>query len=103
MVQINNELTKKFIAEKMQEIRQIGDRKLILETLDNYTTTEAETIKQALIERCNQLKREMLEEWQKETMQLNSRVNEQQRAINEYEEDLKQIEGLKNFKRLKLK
>lgn len=103
MVQINNELTNKFLADKIQEIKQKGDRKNIIETIDGYIDTEAETIKQALIERCKQLKRQMLEEWQAETQQNNSKILEQQRALKDYEDDIKQIEGLKNFKRIKLK
>lgn len=103
MVQINNELTNKFLADKIQEIKQKGDRKNIIETIDGYIDTEAETIKQALIERCKQLKRQMLDEWQAETQQNNSKILEQQRALKDYEDDIKQIEGLKNFKRIKLK
>ena len=103
MVQINNELTNKFLADKIQEIKQKGDRKNIIETIDGYIDTEAETIKQALIERCKQLKRQMLDEWQTETQQNNSKILEQQRALKDYEDDIKQIEGLKNFKRIKLK
>ena len=103
MVQINNELTNQFLADKIQEIKQKGDRKNIIETIDGYIDTEAETIKQALIERCKQLKRQMLEEWQAETQQNNSKILEQQRALKDYEDDIKQIEGLKNFKRIKLK
>lgn len=103
MINIENELTKQFLADKIQEIKGYGNRKTILETADNIINKDADLIKQALIERMILLKKEILEQWEQETMNQKQQIESQQKALKEYEEDIKQIEGLKKFKRISLK
>ena len=103
MLKIENEITKNFINEKIMEIKGKGDRKTIIEASDMMIKSEAEVIKQALIERFEQLKRDTLEDWNNLTQTQSQQVLELKKALSDYEEDLKQIEGLKRFKRIKLK
>lgn len=103
MVQINNELTKKFLEDKMQEFRKIGNRKNIIDSLDHFIKSDVDLIKQALIERSELLKKEILEQWEKETAEQRVKINEQQKALSDYEEDIRQIESLKQFKSKRIK
>ena len=95
---ITNELTLKFVNDKLQELTSTGSVQAI-KNIDSFLYSGMDQIFNHLKERLLQRKHEILEEIEKKYQEQGRMISEYQRTLQSYEKDLEAIEKLKAFKR----
>lgn len=99
MVEITNEITKKFINDKIKELVNYDLPLTSLRNIDSFLNGDIDLIKESLSERLNQIKKDLYVKTEKIINDNYSTISNLNNRMKDYEEDLSTLEKLKAFKR----